>query len=288
MAKKVSILLILCFSLFFTGCLKRDTLEDIDIYTTAYPLEYITKRLYGEHSKVHSIYPNGVIINDYILTDKQIKDYSKGKIFIFNGVSNEKDYVIPMYNYNKNIRIIDANLSMDYTNSIEEFWLDPSNFLMLAQNIKNGFNEYITSHYLKNEINDNYEQLKLEVSNLDAKLTTLSADTSNKTIVVSSDLFKFLEKYNFNVISLEENSKLTDKTIEDVKKLINSGQISYIFTKQNEDISNTVKSIKEATNVKVVSLHTISNLTEDEQNNNSDYLSLMNSNLELLKEELYD
>ncbi len=288
MKKKLILLFIAVISLLITGCLKRDTLEDIDIYTTAYPLEYITKRLYGEHSKIYSIYPTGIINEDYILTDKQIKDYSKGRIFIFNGVSNEKDYVIPMYNYNKNIRIIDANLSMEYTYSIEELWLDPSNFLMLAQNIRNGFKEYITSHYLKNEIDENYEKLKLEVSNLDAKLATLSENSDNKTIVVSNNLFKFLDKYNFNVISLEENDNLTEKTIEDVKKLIKDGKITYIFTKQHEDINDTIKNIQNETGVKIVELHSISNLDEDEQTGGEDYLSLMNSNIELLKEELYD
>ena len=30
--------------------------------------------------------------NDYELTDKQIKDYSKSELFIFNGLNDEKEY----------------------------------------------------------------------------------------------------------------------------------------------------------------------------------------------------
>ena len=52
--KKIVIFLIVLFSL--TGCLKRDTMEGIDIYTTVYPLEYITNRLYGNNSNIKSIY----------------------------------------------------------------------------------------------------------------------------------------------------------------------------------------------------------------------------------------
>lgn len=287
MRKKIGLLIMTCICLIITGCIKRDTLEDIDIYTTSYPLEYITQRLYGKHSSIHSIYPNGIINEDYVLTDKQIKDYSKGSIFIFNGVSNEKDYVIPMYNHNKNIKIIDANLSMEYNYSLEELWLDPSNFLMLAQNIKNGFNDYITSHYLKNEINENYDILKEEVSNIDAKLTMLADKSENKTIVVSNDLFEFLKKYGFNVISLEENTNLTDKKIEDVRNLINNNKISYIFLKQHDDISETIQKLIDSTKVKTLTLHSISNLDDDEKDT-YDYISLMNNNIELLKEELYD
>ena len=52
---------------------------------------------------------------------------------------------------------------------------------------------------------------------------------------------KFLEKYNFNIISLEENDHLTDKTIEDVKGMIYRGEIDYIFVKEGEKISHTIK-----------------------------------------------
>jgi zinc transport system substrate-binding protein len=288
MKKIISLTLLVVIALSLTGCLKRDNLEDIDIYTTAYPIEYITKRLYGTHSNVYSIYPDGINIEDYSLTDKQIKDYSRSSLFIFNGLSKEKDYVVPMFNHNKKIKIIDTTLTLDYSNDIAELWLDPSNFLMLAQNIRTGFKEYINNHYLKNEIDERYEQIKVDVSNLDAKLKLMIESASNKTIVVSNDLFKFLEKYDFNVISLEENENLTDKRIADVKEMIKNNQIEYIFLKQNEEINETIKKIKEETNVQLVTLHTLSNISELDRNSNKDYISIMNENMELLKNELYD
>ena len=283
--------IILTFIILLTtnGCIKRDNLEDIEIYTTSYPIEYITNRLYGDHSTVKSIYPDGIIIDDYTLTEKQIKDYSNSSLFIFNGLATEKNYVAPMFEHNKKIKIIDTTLSMDYENYVEELWLNPSNFLMLAQNIKIGFGEYINNHYLKNEIEENYEELKIEVSNLDAKIKLMVESSTNKTIVVSDDLFKFLEdKYGLTVISLEENDNLTDKTKADVTNLITSGQIDYIFTTQNKEINDTVNEIQNITNVELLELKTISNLTEEERKNKDNYFTLMNYNIELLKQELYD
>ena len=82
----------MCISLvLLTGCIKRDNLENIKIYTTAYPIEYIVNNLYGTHSSVKSIYPNGVDINNYSLNDKQIKDYSSGNMYIFNGLTSENE-----------------------------------------------------------------------------------------------------------------------------------------------------------------------------------------------------
>ena len=167
------------------GCIKRDSMENINIYTSVYPIEYITNWLYGDKSTIHSIYPNGVIVDQYDLTEKQLEDYSKADLFIFNGLGRDKNYVAPLFNYNKNLKIIDTTYTMEYTHGIEELWLNPLNFLMMAQNIKNGLNEYINNHYLKEEIQQKYENLKIEVSNIDAKIKLISENTKNKKIVVS-------------------------------------------------------------------------------------------------------
>ncbi len=278
---------IIAIPFLLSGCFKMDSFEGIEIYTTAYPIEYIATRLYGNHSTIKSIYPDGINIDNYKLTSKQVKDYSNTNLFIFNGLTNEKDYVAKMFKYNKDLKIIDTTSSMEIHNETEELWLDPSNFLMLAQNIRIGFKEYISNHYLIEEIDENYEQLKIEVSNIDAKLKTMVESTNNNTIIVSNDLFKFLEKYNLTVISLEENDDLTEKTVNDAIELINSGQVSYIFVKQNEDVSNTIKEVQSKTNVKLLEINTLSNISEKDRSDKKDYITIMNDNLELFKQELY-
>lgn len=287
MKKIISITILLVLTLNLTGCIKRDSMEDITIYTTNYPTEYITNRLYGQYSTIYSIYPDGVNINDYKLTDKQIKDYSDSNLFIFNGLSNEKEYVTKMRQYNQKLKIIDTTLAMEYSNSIEQLWLDPSNFLMMAQNIKTGFKEYINNYYLNNNINENYEKLKIEASNLDAKIKEIVSNGSNKTIVVSDNVFKFLEKYGLTVYSLDEKNQDLDRTRKEVRRLINNGTIKYIFVKSNEDLNDTIQRLTKTTNVQVQKWHTLSNISEIERTENKDYFSIMNDNLELLKNELY-
>ncbi len=287
MRKITNVILILFITICLTGCIKRDNMEGITIYTTNYPSEYITKRLYGSFSKVKSIYPDGVNINNYKLTDKQLADYSNSDLFIFNGLNNEKNYVTKMRKNNKNLKIIDTTLSMEYDNSIEQLWLDPSNFLMMAQNVKTGLNEYIDSYYLRNKINENYEKLKIEASNLDAKMKEIVTSASSKSIVVSSNTFKYLEKYGLKVYSLDEKNSDVNVTYKEVLKLINKGDIKYIFIKSNDKTNRYVQSLQKQTNVIVQSWHTLSNLSEIERSEKKDYFSIMNNNLELLKNELY-
>lgn len=283
--KYLIVLGILLFTI--TGCFKKDDLENVTIYTTNYSIEYITNSLYGDNGEIISIYPNDININNYKLTDKQLSDYSKGRIFIYNGLSDEKDYAIKMLNKNKNLLIIDAAMTMEYTNGQEEIWLDPSNFLMMAQNIKNGFKEYVTNTYLKRKIDDNYEKLKIAVSQIDAELNLLSENTSDKNIVVADDLFLFLEKYGLNVLSLEENDNLTDKKLDDISKLMSSNKIKYIFIKDNDDLNETTKNLITKYGVTPVSFKTGSNLSENERDEKVDFIKIMNDNVEYLKKELY-
>ena len=283
--KKLIPMLLMLFLL--TGCFKQDNLDGIDIYTTVYPIEYIVTKLYGNHSNVYSIYPDEVNVDNYELTKKQIKDYSSSNMYIFNGLSKEKNYVSEMFKYNKNLMIIDASSTMEYNYSNSELWLDPSNFLMMALNIKNGLTEYIENHYLKNEIEENYESLKVEISNIDARLKLLSENADSSTIIVDSNVFKYLEKYGFTVISLEEGATLTDKILSDAKKAIEEDNINYIFTFDKANLNSTVQSFISEYKLEPLEFKTLSNITDDERKLNEDYISLLNENIETLKNELY-
>ena len=288
MKKIISVCLISIVLFSLTGCFRRDNFDNIEIYTTVYPIEYITERLYGENSDVKSIYPDGVDVNNFTLTNKQIADYSEAGLYIFNGLSKEKDYVVPMVNNNDNIKIIDTTLSMEYNYGMEELWLDPSNLLMIAKNIDTGFSEYIENYYLQDEIETNYEQLKIELSELDAKIRLVAESSDEKTLVVGNSVFKFLEKYGFNVISLDENDELTDKTINHVHNLIVNDQIHYIFVKKGAEVNETVQYFKNTYNIELLELHPLDNITETERDNKEDYFTLMNKNIDLLKNELYN
>lgn len=277
-------LLLILLTIILTGCIKRDNMEDITIYTSVYPIEYVTTKLYGENSKIHSIYPNGVIPNVYTLNEKQIKDYSKSELFIFNGLSNEKEYLIPMIKNNKNLKIIDATLGIEYINYQEELWLDPSNMLMIARNVKEGFKQYVNNHYLKNEIEKNYENLKVDLSNLAAKLNLISNSAQDKTIITTSNMFKFLENYGFTVISLEEKP---EKNLVLARTRIESGLSKHIFTIKNQELAPEIQNLITEKNIPTLEFHTLSNLKEEEISSKKDYVTIMTENINLLKQELY-
>ena len=305
--KKIKLILVLVITILLTGCLKDNNMENIDIYTTSYPIQYVTERLYGEHSNIKSIYPTG-IHNGYKVSDKLLEDYSKGDLFIFNGLMeyyeldqdgnlvlnnnlptlvSEKNYVYKMLGFNKNLKIIDVAASIDYDEGVYELWLDPVKLLTVANNIKKGFSEYTVSTYLIKEIDENYQELKEELLKLDADYREVAARSLYDTIVVSNDLLKYLSKYNLNIISIEENENLSQKTLKSVEDLITEGRIKYVYTLKGEAVSNTVMDLQKNYGIEVIEIDTLNVLTEEDIKNNYDYFTIMYNNLDKLKEELY-
>src|SRR5574344_714239 len=130
--RKFKLIILILVLLLTSGCFKRDDMEDINIITTVYPLEYVLTKLYGDNSIINSIYPDGINIYDYEITSKQINDYSKKDLFVYNGLGNDKDIALTLLNKNPNILIIDANLGMETQYGLEELWLNPSNLLMIS------------------------------------------------------------------------------------------------------------------------------------------------------------
>lgn len=288
--KKIIKLTLIVISIFtLTGCLKRDQLEDITIMTTSYPLEYVIRQLYGEHSIVNSIYPDDTNTYTYSLSAKQINDYSQKDLFIYNGIfEKDRTTTVNFLDKNKNLLIIDAASGIETNWSTEEVWLNPSNLLMMAQNIRGGLEKYITNGYLIKNINNNYEELKVELSELDAELKLTANNAVNKTIVVSSDSLKHLEKYGLNVISLDPSNTTTlDKNLDEVRTLIRTNAINYIFNLQYDEPNPVVKELVNNTNVTEVTFKRLDTITDEERNNQLDYITIMNQNIDLLKEELY-
>ena len=271
-----------------TGCFKRDNLEGIEIITTTYPIEFATNYLYGEHSIVNSIYPDGTDTFTYKLSEKQLNDYSKKKLFIYNRATNDKDIAVEFLKRNANMLIIDATYGMEITYGEEELWLNPSNLLMMTQNIKNGLQEYMTNSYLEKEIDKKYEEIKVTLSELDANLKLTAENASRKKIVVNSDSLKYLEKYGFEVISLDStNEAVSDKTISSTIDSITNGEVKHIFLLENNDNSDAVKQVIDKTNVETYTFRRLDNIKEEDRDENNDYFTIMNSNIELLRNELY-
>ena len=290
--KKIKLFMLLISIFLLSGCnITKDSMEDIEIYTTIYPIKYLIDSLYGTNSTIYSIYPSGVNTKDFKLSDKKLEEYSKTDLFVFNSLDRDREYAVKMINNNKSLKVIDVSMGMTYENNITELWLNPYNYLMMAQNTKNGLLEYIDNPYLISNsdgtgIENRYDELKYNLSRLDADIKEAISLAPNKTIVVDNDMFKYLEKYNLNVISLEDNENLNENIIYEVKKLIKNGNIKYIYSSSKET-NSICKSLIDDYGVTLLTLNTMESIDGGITNSNENYITIMNNNLDLLNKELY-
>ena len=285
--KKIKLLLFVIIITISSGCFNKKTLENANIKVSSYPIEYITQRLYGNHSKIKSIYPDDMT-EGYTVSDKLLKDYSSADLFIFNGNdSKENDYIYKMLAENKKLKIIDSTASLSVNNKIEELWLDPMNFLTIANNIKKGFIEYTDIAYLKDDVNNNFKKLKQDLVQLEADCREMVERANNKTIIVGDDLFLYLEKYGLNVISVEKGSKSSKKSYYDAEELLKNKKNTTIFVKKGQKLSDDITNLKNTYRINVVELNTMLSMTNEDRKNGKDYISIMHDNIELLKKELY-
>ena len=286
MSKLKKFLVLACMMLVLSGCFKKDDLDGADIITTAYPIEYLVNELYGKNSKVESIYPHGIDTSTYELTNKQVKEYSNNDMFIYNGLSEEKKLAATFLNRNDKLKIIDVSKGLSVKYEMDELFISPSNYLMLAQNIKDGLNDYIDSSYMKEEIDKNYQKIKVSLSSYDAEFRIMADNASEKIIVVANNSLKFLENYGLEVISVYENDELTQDTINRVKRLIKDKTIDYVFTTDGKE-TETLKSLKDE-GAEIKTIKSLNHLTEEEVKSNITYESLMDENVDLIKSELYN
>lgn len=288
--------------LFLTGCsflgFDNNNKESNEIYTTTYPSKFLIDYLYGDSATIYSIYPSGVDFKEYELSEKKLNEYAKSNLFVFNSQDIERDYAVKMININSNLKLIDVALNMKQNKEVEELWLNPYNYLMMAKNTKDSLREYISDPYVNQEVDKKYSQLEYELSKIDASYKESLASAKYKVIVSDRDLYHFLDKYNITVISLEEDVKTVtikeNDTLSDISTRYGVS-VSDILTYNNKtnQVINVGETIKvpiktiDASNVdlvkKLITEKQISYIYSDGSNTNETVKALVDEfNLEIV------
>lgn len=272
--------------LLLSGCSLKDDFKDNYIYTTMYPIEYATNFLYSDYADIKSVYPDGVD-STYQLTTKKKEKYSDSEMFIYSGVAKEAYLAKDLLNNNGKIKLIDATKGLNSDNGLESTWLDPSNYLMLCSNIKSNLVDYNTNVYIKENIEEKYKELNEKISEIDVELYNIGKNGKYNTLLVTNDLFKYLTKYNINVISIDEKNQSLDKAYADARNLIKDKKIQYIYSLENEELTQSQNKFISDNSIVKISINDIYTMSEEERKNSKNYITLMEEIIDNYKKELY-
>ena len=287
MKKKILfLLLILIIPFLVSGC-ANDSMDEIEIIVTNYANEYIVRSLYDKHSTITSIYPDGILIDNYKISKKQKNEFAHKDLFVYNGlIEKERNLALELLTINPDLKIIDTAYVLETEYSPEELWLNPSSLLMMSQNVRRSLSEYASSAYLRKDVDAAYDELKISLSELDTEYRLASESTNNKTIIVADSALKYLEKFGLNVICIDDDAN--QKTLADAENLMANGSVSYVFIFKGEELPENAKALMGSySSIQTSELHKLDNITDQERSEKKDYISITKDNLELIKKELY-
>ena len=151
------------------------------------------------------------------------------------------------------------------------------------EDIKNNLEEILNSTYSKETIDKNYKELQTQISQMDAELRVIAANVNEPTLVVDSNVFKFLEKYGYKVISLEDEENLTPNSLANIQKNFQNGDYKYILTRDDKAENDVIKDLKDNYNAALVEMNMLSTLKDEQRKNNETYYTLMQKNIDNIR-----
>lgn len=299
--------------------------EKPKVFTTIYPLEYVTKRIGGVHVEVINIVPPGVEPHDFEPTAKNMVALTEADVFVYNGSGLELWVDKAVENLDKNhTQIINTTEGLDLLKAHEHeeehadehgdehadehkdeheehghehdhdhgeydphVWLDPSLLKEQADKVKHALIAKDQAHAADYE--KNYVQLASELDQLDQEFKEMVAQAARKEFMVSHSAFYYLaHRYGLEQVAISGVNPADEPSPAEMKKLVEhvkEHQLPYVLFETLVSPKVAEVIAKEA-GVKTATLNPLEGLTQEDVKAGKDYLSIMRENLETLREAL--
>lgn len=316
--KKNLLVFLIVFSLLITGCSQQQKTGNkidqnkLEVFTSFYPLYYVANQIGGEKIAAKLVIPNGAEVHSYEPSPRKLADLERADVFFYNGlglepwadkvVNNLKNAGVKTIEVSKNIELLkfeehnhekENNHDEEHSHGHGEYdphiWLDPINMIDIAKRMNK---EFIA---LDPKNKDYYKENTLsfinEIKKLDEEYKSTLSNKEHKYILVSHASFGYLAKrYGLEQLAVagvsphqEPSPKVLAKLTEEARE----HSLEYIFM---ESLANpkTAEVLAQEANLEILPLNPISGLTETEQEQGEDYISIMKKNLQSLRKALVD
>lgn len=277
-----------------TGCSDEDGGDQLTVVTSIYPLEYVAERVAGEHATVTTLTSPGQEPHDLELGIRQTAELTDADLVVYGkGFQPAVDEAVEA---SAGGVVVEALATIDQRPPAipgprpartipgdPHFWLDPRAMATVAAEVAERLAELDPDHAADYE--ENAAVLFTELVDLDGDFAVGLDDCALRTVVVSHDAFGYLgHRYDLDfeaIAGLSPEAEPSPRHIAELHDLAETKGITTVFseTLASADLAETLASdLGLATGV-LDPVEGLSDETEDE-----DYLSLMRTNLEALRE----
>ena len=308
-------------SLFLVACGNKDLEKDenlaenqdkLDIVTTIFPAYDFTREIGKDRVDLTMLVKPGSEIHSFDPTPQDIKKIQNCDLFIYNGGESDvwvDNILASLDKEPKTIKMMDCVETMEeeivegmqveehdheHEDEVEvevdeHIWTSPKNAIKIVEKIGKELEDIDKENakfYAENTI-----EFVTQLKELDTRLEDIISSAKRRTIVFG-DRFPFaylardygLDYFAaFNGCSTETDA--SPATVAFLVNKINDNQIPVVFNIEmsNEKISD---SICDSTSAKKLMLHSCQNVSADEFKNGETYISIMDKNLENIREAL--
>ncbi|HGF7425472.1 TPA: zinc ABC transporter substrate-binding protein [Enterococcus faecium] len=298
-------------ALLFAACgntnKEADKKEDLTIVTTFYPIYDFTKEIVGDEGNVKLLIPAGTEPHDFEPSAKERAEISDADVFVYNSsdmeffVDSLKDSVDSkqtlMIEAAKGIDRLESQEADEHEESEEghnhaheydpHVWLDPVLAIKEVRTIAGKLGEkYPDKKEIFTKNADAYIK-KLEA--LDQKYSEELKNATNRTFVTQHAAFAYLaNQYNLEQVAISgvsPDQEPTPSRLAELKEFVKKNNIKVIYFEENAS-SKVAETLSNETGVKLEVLNPLESLTNEQIKAGENYISVMEKNLEALKESI--
>jgi zinc transport system substrate-binding protein len=318
MKKPVYIVLaVAVISLLFTACGKQETTTaekeikssdgKLKVMASFYCMSDFAQKVGGDKVEVTSMVPAGTEPHDWEPAATDIVQLENADVFIYNGAGMEhwtEDVLGSLDNQSLTVAEASKGLELmegeahedgddehqeddDETNYDPHVWLSPLNAKAEMENIKKALAEADPEN--EAYYTENYEKYARKFDELDAEYKEKLSNTKSKDIIVAHEAFGYLcSAYGLNQIGIEglsPDSEPDPARMEEIIKFAKTNNVKTIFFE--ELVSPKVaETIAAEINAETKVLNPLEGLRDEDLQAGEDYFTVMESNLNELKEAL--
>lgn len=292
-------------TLLLSGCGKsEETKEDkkLNVMTSFYPVYDFTVKVGGDKINATNMIPAGTEPHDWEPATKDIADLEKADVFVYSGAGMEhwaEDVLKSLSN--QNLTVQEASLGITLLKGHEEedgeeeehgqfdphVWLNPMFAKKEMENIKDALVKADPENQAYYEAN--YETYAQKFDELDQTYRDTLSPLPEKAVVVAHEAFGYLcSAYGLTQMGIEgltPDSEPDPARMAQVIDFVKENQVKTIFFE--ELVSPKVaETIAKETGAETEVLNPLEGLTDEQLKNGEDYFSIMEKNLDVLKEAL--
>jgi zinc transport system substrate-binding protein len=296
----------LCLALIISGCDSGSTTPTamntpgaaagpVSVVASFYPIEYLARRIGGEHVEVFNPVPPGAEPHDLELTPRSIERIQKSHVFLYLGegfqpaVDRALDTIkgpdLVVKDVAEGLRLVPGVDEHEEESGLDpHIWLDPVIAQDIAGNIADALKQANPAN--ADTYTANADKVRAELAALDADFKSGLANCKRKEIITSHAAFAYLAKrYGLEqvpITGLSPEAEPSPARLQEIITFAKAHDAKYIFFETLVE-PKVAQLIASEVGAQTLVLNPIEGLTSEQVSAGSDYMSIMRENLANLK-----